>query len=307
MIRKLLFRVFLVLLVIGAVKTTNLDDYAWYFTHDLTVSKEVKNSSIWLPQYQADITEFKIPGVVGNASGITYDSERKTLWVVVNNPTYMLELDLHFNLLRRIELKNFEDTEGIAYVDKGYYLLADERDQAISLAKIRDETKQLDKNALQQIVLNIDGHNNKGLEGIAVDHVTNTIYAVRERDPMKLIKVTGFIENKNRIKIENYDQIKIDDLYMDDLSGLHFDGSTKHLLILSHESQILAELDLKGNKVSYMDLERGFNSLSHSIPQAEGVTLDDKGNLYIVSEPNYLYRFKKIESRRDAKVSWQQP
>ncbi len=141
--------------------------------------------------------------------------------------------------------------------------------------------------------MNLDGYGNKGLEGIAVDYVTNTIYTVRERDPMKLIKITGFIENKNRITIENYNQIEVDDLYMDDLSGLHFDVNTNHLLMLSDESKTLAEIDLKGNKVSYMDLEKGFNNLNRSIPQAEGVTLDDKGNLYIISEPNLLYRYQK--------------
>ncbi len=80
---------------------------------------------------------------------------------------------------------------------------------------------------------------------------------------------------------------------MDDLSGLHFDVNTNHLLMLSDESKTLAEIDLKGNKVSYMDLEKGFNNLNRSIPQAEGVTLDDKGNLYIISEPNLLYRYQK--------------
>jgi uncharacterized protein YjiK len=292
---KLSISAIFVALTILILNLTDIDDKIWYFIHDLTINKETEGNSIWLPKYQADIVELQIPGVADNASGITYDRDSETLWIIVNNPTYAVEIDLQFNLLRRIELKNFEDTEAITYIGNDLYLLADERDQTITLAKISNQTKQLDKNDLEQIVLDLHEYGNKGLEGIAVDYRTNTIFTVRERDPIKLIKVTGFIENNNRINIETFDQIEVKNLYVDDLSGLHFDINTDHLLLLSDESKLLAEMDLQGNKISYMDLEKGFNNLDRSIPQPEGITLDDKGHLYIVSEPNLLYRFKKAE------------
>lgn len=295
MLNKLSIIIISIVLAIFILNLTDLDDDIWYLIHNQNTSKETKDNSVWLPEYQADIIELQIPGVAGNASGITFDRDRKTLWIIVNHPTYLVEIDLQFNLLRRVELKNFKDTEAITYVGNDFFLLTDERDQTITLAKITSQTTQLDKNSLQQIVLNLHGYGNKGLEGIAADYATNTIYTVRERDPMKLLKITGFIENNNRINIENYDQIEINDLYLDDLSGLHFDTNTAHLLFLSDESKLLAEIDLQGNKVSYMDLEKGFNNLNRSIPQAEGITLDDKGYLYIVSEPNLLYRFIKTE------------
>ncbi len=116
----------IVSLTIIIVHETELDDHIWYFVHDLTISEETKNNSVWLPNYQANIEEHQIPGVAGNASGITYDSDRKTLWIIVNNPTYLLEIDLQFNLLRRIDLNNFKDTEAITYVGNRYYLLTDE-------------------------------------------------------------------------------------------------------------------------------------------------------------------------------------
>jgi uncharacterized protein YjiK len=40
---------------------------------------------------------------------------------------------------------------------------------------------------------------------------------------------------------------------------------------------------------------RGFHGLKQTVPQAEGVALDDDGTVYIVSEPNLFYVFKKPE------------
>lgn len=75
-----------------------------------------------------------------------------------------------------------------------------------------------------------------------------------------------------------------------DLSGLHFDRKSKHLLILSDESKLLTEAD-GDQTISYLELEKVWHGLKQSIPQAEGVTLDDDGNLYIISEPNLFYHF----------------
>jgi uncharacterized protein YjiK len=63
--------------------------------------------------------------------------------------------------------------------------------------------------------------------------------------------------------------------------------------VLSAESHLLLELDEKGNKVSFMALVRGLNGLSQTIPRAEGVAMDEHGTIYMVSEPNLFYSFKK--------------
>lgn len=44
-------------------------------------------------------------------------------------------------------------------------------------------------------------------------------------------------------------------------------------------------------QVSFRSLARGGAGLLKGIPQAEGVTFDDEGYLYVVSEPNLFYRF----------------
>lgn len=49
----------------------------------------------------------------------------------------------------------------------------------------------------------------------------------------------------------------------------------------------------EGKVVSFRSLARGFAGLLKGIPQAEGVTIDNEGYLYVVSEPNLFYRFTR--------------
>jgi len=271
---------------------TDLDDRIWQLTRNLTTNQETKDRAVWLHDYEVKVAEFIIPEIASNASGITYDGDRNTLWVVVNHPTYAIEIDMDFKFLRRIELVNFEDTESITYVRDGLFLITDERDQTVNVAKIDTDTKQLDKALLPQLSLGFHEQGNKGLEGIAVNSATNVIYTVRERDPRQLFQITGLIEGNNRIGICSPGPIKADSLNMDDLSGLHYDSRSNNLLFLSDESKLLAEVDLNGKTLTRLELEAGFNGLKRSVPQPEGVTMDNKGRLYIVSEPNLLYRYE---------------
>ncbi|MCY1465245.1 SdiA-regulated [compost metagenome] len=48
-----------------------------------------------------------------------------------------------------------------------------------------------------------------------------------------------------------------------------------------------------GELISTRNLVGWLSELKHSAPQPEGVTLDKDGNLYVVSEPNLFYAFRK--------------
>ena len=82
-------------------------------------------------------------------------------------------------------------------------------------------------------------------------------------------------------------------LFVRDLSSLQFDERSGHLLALSDESRLLLELDIDGRPISTLSLKKGRHGLKKTVPQAEGVAMDDEGTLYVVSEPNLFYVFKK--------------
>ena len=77
------------------------------------------------------------------------------------------------------------------------------------------------------------------------------------------------------------------------LSALAVDPRTGHLLALSDQSKLLLELDSAGKPVSSLSLFAGRHGLSRNVPQAEGVASDNAGNLYLISEPNLFYVFRK--------------
>ncbi|WP_282961505.1 SdiA-regulated domain-containing protein [Salmonella enterica] len=65
-----------------------------------------------------------------------------------------------------------------------------------------------------------------------------------------------------------------------------------HYKLNSHESAVVVMSDLDGGR-KVMSLHRGLCGLRSDIPQAEGITSDDRDTLWIVSEPNLFYRFTR--------------
>lgn len=104
-----------------------------------------------------------------------------------------------------------------------------------------------------------------GLEGIAIHPTTKHIFIVNEKQPRILLELTptGKFVSSNVIN------------FADDLSGLCFMPGTNRLLLVSHESHSLFEIDLSGKMLRSWKLP---------VEKAEGVAIDQNGLVYIVCD-----------------------
>lgn len=249
-----------------------------------------------LPDYRVSVEAYPVAGVTRNLSGLAWDAQRGHLWAVVNEPPQLLALDTDGDVLARHPLVGFNDVEGIAVLGDGQLLLAEERRQALVVAPLPGRADAaLSRDGLPVLKLALGGGDNAGIEGVAYDQVRDRLFVVKEHSPRKLYEIRGLRASlAGRLEVEVIDRedwIR-DKFVARDFSSVEFDPRTGHLILLSDASKLALELDADGRYVGYQGLAAGFADLAGSIPQAEGVTLDERGNLYVVSEPNLFYAFR---------------
>lgn len=274
-----------------------LFERGWFFVREWRHAAEWRERSLWLPDYRVAIEARPIEGLDDDISALTFDPARRSLFTVTNANPELLELSLDGRILRRIHLRGFGDPEAIEYIAPGLYVISDEREQRLIKARLDDSTTVLDARDGQQLALGIaHTDDNKGFEGLAYDRDGQRLFVAKERDPMRIYEIRGFphVDATQPLSVQVQDDPQRDRrLFVRDLSSLQYDSASGHLLALSDESRLVLELDTRGRPISSLSLLAGQHGLQRSVPQAEGIALDDAGNLYLVSEPNLFYLFRK--------------
>lgn len=286
---------FLLLTVALVAQQYRLFERAWFVVEEWQHGEQWRERSLWLGDYRA-VIEAKPIGEISDVSALTFDPDRNSLFSVTNKPAKVIEMSLQGDLLRTIDLQGFGDPEAIEYVAPGTYVIADEREQRLVKVRIDDATRVLDSADFQQLSLGIGRNGNKGFEGLAYDAANQRLLVAKERDPVRIFEVLGFphVDDSKPLALQvNTDPKRDARLFVRDLSSLDFDAATGHMLALSDESRLVIELNAEGKPVSTLSLLRGQHGLERSVPQAEGVATDDAGNLYLISEPNLFYVFRK--------------
>jgi len=274
----------------GVAVAMHWDDRGMLWVKEGFETSAERSESVWLPDYLVDIDAKVLPGMEDDeASDVAFNPRTRTLFAVMGKNPFLVELSLDGDVLRKIALVGWSNPEGLAVMEDGNVAITDERLHDLTVVKVDAQTTSLNHADFQSYDLGESVKRNKGFEGVAWDPMRQRLVIGEERPP-KLY--TWSSDGRSPLKGAKQ-ALPSDELDLRNLSALGVDPRTGHLLVLSADSNLLLELDEQGQQVSFMTLLGGFNGLENTIPRAEGVAMDDQGNLYMVSEPNLFYRFKK--------------
>lgn len=214
----------------------------------------------------------------------------RTLFTVTGKTPMLVEISREGEVLRRIPLNGFANLEGVAVLENGNVAVTDERRRTLSIFTLDPLTRELDVHDADEFDLGFADSGNKGFEGIAWDPAQGRLLLGKEREPTAMFSLAS---DGSRSLAGELQPLPSYGLGMRNLSALSVDPRTGHVLALSAQSNLLLELDEAGEPVSFISLLGGFNGLESRIPRAEGVAMDEAGDIYMVSEPNLFYVFRR--------------
>jgi uncharacterized protein YjiK len=278
----------------GLAFAMHWDDRGVLWVKERFESPAERKESVWLPDYRAVIDAKLLPGMEKDeASDVSYDPQTKTLFSVMGKNPFLVELTLQGDVLRKMPLVGWSNPEGVTVMGNGLLAITDEREHLLSIVKVDADTRELNIANFPKYDLGPSKNQNKGFEAVVWDARRQQLLLGEERPPA----LFSWKSDGSQILKGDKQKLSSDALDVRNLSALAIDPRTGHTLVLSADSHLLLDLDEKGEQVSFMTLLGGFNGLKKTIPRAEGVTMDEAGTLYMVSEPNLFYRFEKQQVR----------
>lgn len=278
----------------GLAFAMHWDDRGVLWVKERFESPAERKESVWLPDYRAVIDAKLLPGMEKDeASDVSYDPQTKTLFSVMGKNPFLVELTLQGDVLRKMPLVGWSNPEGVTVMGNGLLAITDERQHLLSIVKVDADTRELNIANFPKYDLGPSKDQNKAFEAVVWDARNQQLLLGEERPPA----LFSWKSDGSQVLKGDKQKLSSDALDIRNLSALAIDPRTGHTLVLSADSHLLLELDEKGEQVSFMTLLGGFNGLKKTIPRAEGVTMDEAGTLYMVSEPNLFYRFEKQEVR----------
>ena len=274
-------------------------------------------SSIHLGNYQVvgtyalDMLNGASGGISGlEASAVTYARDRGTLFYVGDEGTGVIEISLTGQTLG---YNNFDwtgtgskkhDTEGLAYLGNGVLVVGEERLQdayRFSYNNTSGSTISLQDNFVS--ISNVAVGNN-GMEGLSYDpRGAGSFVTIKQQGPQDVlagsltfagatgappssggdgasppgggVSTMSSLFNPASMGLSSLSDIQT----LSPVDSFAGTAAADNLLVLSLGSRLLVEVDRSGQVLSSFDLSA---ILPHNA--IEGVTVDEKGNIYLVAE-----------------------
>ncbi|WP_168204056.1 SdiA-regulated domain-containing protein [Aliikangiella coralliicola] len=254
---------------------------------------------------------FQLTEIPSNASGITWNEKLQEFLVVRNNAAtiyrYTPEWDFIGSITKSGNMSN--DTEGLSTLDNEDLLVVTEHGFAHRF-ELTEKTSKLNANydsAQAYQITELPKVNNKGFEAIgfrpgnsrrpARIYVGQEGSKDNEKAKMRIFYFNIPLSNlyANRPKsfkdgsLTVIEPFKAEEMFkptITDISGMTFDESGEHLLIISQESSKIIQVNPDSGEIICELALAG-------APAYEGLTFGPEGELVAVSEGNWLQVIKK--------------
>lgn len=232
-------------------------------------------------------------GISGlEASAVTYARDRGTLFFVGDEGTGVVEISLTGQALGSMAFNwsntgsTKHDTEGLTYLGGGKLVVTEERlYDAYSFNYVTGGSASL---AANSVSISNASVGNSGLEGISYDPRDGSFVTIKQESPQDILAgrltfgagATGTTTMTNLFNPSRMGLTTLSDVQtlssVDSFAGT---AAADHLLVLSLGSRRLVEVNRSGQVISSFDLSGVL--ANHGI---EGVTIDEKGTIYLVAE-----------------------
>ena len=238
-------------------------------------------SALSLADYQLTGT-FALPAVAASeASAVTYNWDTGTLFVLGDEGLALVEVDANGNQLSSMQLTGFVDTEGLAYVGGGQFVITEERERdAYRLSYSAGGSAARSTLASADLGTTIG---NIGIEGIAFDARDGSFVLVKEKTPQEVTLAnitfgTPGSATLTGLGVPSPAVLDLSDVsVLSGVTALAGTAGADDLLVYSQESRVLLQVTRTGTVLSSFD----FSALSLN---AEGVTILPDGTIYVVAE-----------------------
>ncbi|MGV1755154.1 SdiA-regulated domain-containing protein, partial [Agrobacterium sp. CG674] len=216
-------------------------------------SNVIPGSSLQLDRYIVTIQERQV-GRLSDLSGLTYSATTGTLFGVSGRPSQIVELSTDGELLRIISLDGVSDPEAIAHVAGDNFLVSDEGRKRILEVTIGERASKVTASEPSYYATTDWQFPNLGYEGLDIGN--GLLYVAQEMLPSAVTVVTratpGIIPTVREWGMNAFSR-----LYMLDISSLAIEKESGNVLVMSHQSALIAQYSPEGRVLGGLLLWKG--------------------------------------------------